>query len=209
MRRKIINTSILAKTCLFAAAFSLGQLVWGHGGVSMEDDMCMLTIGTYQAHFTGYQPESRATQEFCEDIPVVGKSIFVIDFIHDELRGMDVDFRIIKDVKKIGVKATLADLGTKEDIVANTMYYQELQRFPRGTITNTINFTEEGQYIGLVTAVSPDSGREIVSVFPFSVGVVNYAKYVVSIVMILVLTLVFFGIFLYKWKKQHHKDDTN
>lgn len=203
MRRKIINTRWFIKVLLCIFGLLIGKIAWGHGGVSMEDDMCLLTVGTYQAHFTGYQPQSRATQEFCEDIPVVGKSIFVIDFIHDELRGMDVDFRIIKDVKKIGIKATLADLGTKEDIIANTIYHQEPQRFPRGTMTNTINFTEQGQYVGLVTAVNPETGREFVSVFPFAVGVVHYAKYVVSIVMILVLTLVFFGIFLYRWKKQH------
>lgn len=203
MRKKIINNFLLVKIFLCISSLLFGKIAWGHGGVSMEDDMCLLTVGTYQAHFTGYQPQSRATQEFCEDIPVVGKSIFVIDFIHDELRGMDVDFRIIKDVKKIGIKATLADLGTKEDIIANTIYHQEPQRFPRGTMTNTINFTEEGQYVGLVTAVNPETGRELVSVFPFAVGVVHYAKYVVSIVMILVLTLVFFGIFLYRWKKQH------
>lgn len=203
MRRKITTKYILTRSVLFIGVILFGQIAWGHGGVSMEDDMCMIRVGTYQAHFTGYQPESRATQEFCEDIPVVGKAIFVIDFIHDELRGMNVDFRIIRDAKAIGVKATLADLGTKEDIIANTIYYQESQKFPRGTMTNTFDFKQEGKYIGLVTAVNPETGRELVSVFPFSVGVVNYAKYVVSIVLILVLTLVFFGIFLYRWKKQH------
>lgn len=169
----------------------------------MEDDMCVLKVGTYNAHFTGYQPESRATQEFCEDIPVVGKAIFVIDFIEDDLRGMNVDFRIIRDAKAIGIKATLADLGTKEDIIANTVYYQEPQKFPRGTMANTFDFKQEGKYMGLVTAINPETGREFVSVFPFAVGVIHYAKYVVSIVLILVLTVVFFSIFLYQWKKQH------
>src|SRR3990167_8180724 len=43
-----------------------------HGGVSMEEDLCVMKLGTYRSHFTGYQPEKRSTQEFCEDIPEIG-----------------------------------------------------------------------------------------------------------------------------------------
>lgn len=35
--------------------------VQAHGGLSLAEDMCKLTIGPYTMHFTGYQPES--TQE--------------------------------------------------------------------------------------------------------------------------------------------------
>ena len=28
-----------------------------HGGVSMEDDLCVIKIGFLKAHFTGYQPK--------------------------------------------------------------------------------------------------------------------------------------------------------
>ncbi|MGH8611343.1 MAG: hypothetical protein ACREYF_04640 [Gammaproteobacteria bacterium] len=45
---------------------------WAHGGVSIEEDKCVLKIGTFLMHFTGYQPESRGSEEFCEDIPNTG-----------------------------------------------------------------------------------------------------------------------------------------
>ena len=58
-----------------------------HGGVSIEDDRCIMTIGPYRAHFSGYQPKLRASQEFCEDIPAVADAIIVLDFISQPLRS--------------------------------------------------------------------------------------------------------------------------
>ena len=43
--------------------------VQAHGGLSLADDICKLTIGPYTMHFTGYQPEATQEKEFCEDIP--------------------------------------------------------------------------------------------------------------------------------------------
>jgi len=202
MKKTIKMMKVTKAGLLFLCTLFMTPVTWGHGGVSMDDDMCLMRVGTYRAHFTGYQPESRATQEFCEDIPVVSKAIFVIDFIDDELRKMEVDFRVLKDVKAIGVKAVLADLGTKAEMEKNTIFYHERKRYPRGTMSPQFKFVEEGQYIGLVTAINPETGREYTSVFPFSVGVVNYAKYIVPIVAVILLTAAFFGIFLYKWRKQ-------
>ena len=206
MMKKTIKIMKVAKSgLLLLSTLLMTSVAWGHGGVSMDDDMCMMRVGTYRAHFTGYQPESRATQEFCEDIPVTSKAIFVIDFIDDELRKMEVDFRVLKDVKAIGVKAVLADLGTKAEIEKNTVFYHERKHYPRGTMSPSFEFVEQGQYIGLVTATNPETGREYTSVFPFSVGVVNYAKIIVPIVVVILLTVAFFGIFLYKWKKEEKK----
>lgn len=163
------------------------SVAWGHGGVSVEDDLCVMRIGSYRAHFTGYQPEKRATQEFCEDIPIVGHAIFVLDFMSDELRNMEVDFRIIKDVNEIGNTATLADLGTQQDIEAATIFYAPPKRYPTGTISLDFSFTEEGRYIGIVTATSPDAGAIPPSVFPFAVGLFPISRFIVPVVVILVL----------------------
>ena len=51
--------------------------VQAHGGLSLADDICKLTIGPYTMHFTGYQPESTQEKEFCEDIPAVGRTVVV------------------------------------------------------------------------------------------------------------------------------------
>ena len=62
---RLIRT--LSSALLAVAAAS----AWAHGGVGIEDDKCILRIGSDRAHFAGYQPEHRASQEFCEDFPEV------------------------------------------------------------------------------------------------------------------------------------------
>jgi hypothetical protein len=178
------------------------MISFGHGGVSVEDDVCVMQLASLKAHFTGYQPEYRATQEFCEDIPVVGKSIFVIDFISNELRDMYVDFRIIEDVNNIGNNAVLEDLGGKKAIEDATILYKEKAVFPRGTLTANFNFLHEGRYIGIVTATYDDKSMTITSVFPFQVGVFDFWQYVIPIFIILLLSSAVFGIFLGVNKKK-------
>jgi hypothetical protein len=176
-----------------------------HGGVSVENDTCIMTIGPYKAHFTGYQPAVRASQEFCEDIPVVAKSIIVLDFISQPLREMSVDFRIVRDVNNIGVKASYADLGSPADIEKATLTYRELQKFPRGSVDVELDFDESGKYIGIMRAVdsTADDGREYISVFPFSVGTVNWwarLKWIVAS-MLIGLALMFWSLRSSKTKK--------
>ena len=184
---------LLMFSCLFTSQ------VWAHGGVSVDDDVCIAKIGPYKAHFTGYQPEARATQEFCEDIPVVGSAIFVLDFISDDLRTMSTDFRVIKDVNEIGNNAVLEDLGSAQDIENATIFYQEGILYPRGTINAEYKFTEKGRYIGIIKSIHPD-GREYTSVFPFQVGLMNYMRYVSVFLMIIVISGAVFLFFLRKHK---------
>ncbi len=198
MRIKKLLSLLLLTVPVLAAPV----LVSAHGGVSIEDDVCVMTLGNMKAHFTGYQPEYRATQEFCEDIPVKGKSIFVIDFISDGLRDMIVDFRIIKDVNNIGNNAVLADLGGAEAIEAATIYHQSAKHYPRGTIEAHYDFSEEGRYIGIVTAHYQDDPVVLTSVFPFQVGLFNYWKYIVPLILIVLFSSAGFGVFLGMSKNQ-------
>ena len=176
-----VNPNYWAKYLLLACAALAAGAAFGHGGVSLQDDVCIIKLDRYEAHFTGYLPKERATQEFCEDIPVATESIFVIDFISDELRAMDLDFRIIRDVNDIGVKATYGDLGGEEAIKAATIYYQEPKLYRKGIMNVRHNFTQEGGYIGIVNAHHIETGLKYTSVFPFSVGKIGYwwqyAKY--------------------------------
>ena len=76
----------------------------------LEEDTCVIQIDFYQAHFTIYQPQITQHKEFCEDIPEVGETIFVMEYLHDGLRDMPVDFRIIKDIQKLGRFAKFDDI---------------------------------------------------------------------------------------------------
>ncbi len=76
---------------------------WAGGGVILRDDVCIITIGFYEAHFTAYQPQTRGNEEFCEDLPDLGETLFVLDYLHTSMKEVPIDFRIIKDVISIAM----------------------------------------------------------------------------------------------------------
>lgn len=191
---RLIRT--LSSALLAVAAAS----AWAHGGVGIEDDKCILRIGGHRAHFAGYQPEHRASQEFCEDIPEVGRAVLVIDFIQPALRERVVEFRILRDADGLGAKARYEDLGDAGQISQRTMVALPARVYPHGTVTLDHRFSEPGWYIGLLSATDPASGKTENSVFPFRVGVRNYWKY-------LPLPLFFIGLawLLYRLTGQRRK----
>ncbi len=174
-----------------------------HGGVSVEEDKCILRLGPNQAHFAGYQPEHRASQEFCEDIPEVGRAVIVIDFIQPVLRERVVEFRILRDVDGLGSKARLEDLGDARTMAQRTLAVLPAKTYPRGTLTLDHRFSEPGWYIGIVSATDAASGKTDHSVFPFRVGVRNYWNYVP-----LPLILIGLALLLYRFTgpKRRRKD---
>lgn len=149
-----------------------------HGGVSVEDDQCIMKIGPLRAHFTGYQPEKRATQEFCEDIPEVGRAIIVIDYVSAALRNQSVEFRVLKDSKNLRARARYEDLGSPQEIDAATLIKVPEQVYSRGTLNFEYRFDAPGWYIGMIQATDPATGQVLRSVFPFRVGVRNLWRYV-------------------------------
>lgn len=183
MRRALL-AGLLGLSC---AAF--GGAAQAHGGVSMEDDSCIMRIGMYRAHFTGYQPELRATQEFCEDIPELGKAIIVVDFIDKALRSQSVEFRVLRDVHELGRRARYEDLGDTAAIDGATLFRLPPQVYPRGTLTFDQRFEESGWFIGMLSATDPATGKVLHSVFPFRVGVKNYWRYVPAFVLVIGLSL--------------------
>ncbi|MDT8364098.1 MAG: LPXTG cell wall anchor domain-containing protein [Nitrosomonas sp.] len=127
-----------------------------HGGLSLAEDMCKLTIGPYTMHFTGYQPESSQEQEFCEDIPNVGRTIVALDYIDEALRPMTTEVRIIRDT------------GSEDDLDGITVFRVEPKVYSNGSVTFEHSFPAEGKFVGLVTVRENDT--EYVSRFPFAVG---------------------------------------
>lgn len=134
--------------------------VQAHGGLSLAEDMCKLTIGPYTMHFTGYQPESTQEKEFCEDIPNIGRTIVALDYVDEALRPMTTEVRIIRD--------TGAEPGSEGNIEELTIFHQPPKVYMNGSVTFEHDFPAEGKFVGLVTI--RDNGTEHVSRFPFAVG---------------------------------------
>lgn len=181
--RDIMRRGFILTICL-----CLPSVVGAHGGVSIEDDVCILKVADMKAHFTGYQPEVRSSQEFCEDIPETNRAIIVLDFISNELRGMPGEFRILRETSGKNENTSLADLGTEADIKNATLLYKPPALYPRGTVTVDFTFTEPGWYVGLFTIEDPLTGDRQHSVFPFSVGVKAWWRYPLAFMLVLALS---------------------
>jgi hypothetical protein len=159
-----------ARVALLAYGLWLPAAVLAHGGVVMEVDQCVIDIGLFRAHFTIYQPQTRASEEFCEDVPDLGETIFVMDYLHDSLRRMPVDFRIIRDVNDRRNYARWQDVEALDDLEAATVFHQPPRIEPGGSLTARHDFDEKGWYIGVVTTQHPTLDKQYKAVFGFHVG---------------------------------------
>jgi hypothetical protein len=184
-------------SALFALALVLlhPDSASAHGGVSYERDMCVMKIGPYKMHFTGYEPETKQSQEFCEDIPDAGKSIIVLDQVEKVMKRMSMDFRVVRDDKNLGVNAQYEQLGGPKDIEASSIFYKKPEVYEHGTVTFDFMF-DKGAYIGIVKLSDPETKQEFVSVFPFSVGF-GPARQTRNLIFEVVGALVVGGVIIY------------
>ncbi|MDH5501469.1 MAG: FixH family protein [Gammaproteobacteria bacterium] len=140
-----------------------------HGGVVEEDDLCVIKVNYLRAHFKVYQPGTSGHKQYCEDLPDAGESIFVMEYLHDSMSEMSIDFRIIRDVTGKGRFARVEDIDQIPDIDSATVYYRPPVVEPDVYLVNH-EFTEEGDFIGIVSATQTDTGKVYAAVFPFEVG---------------------------------------
>lgn len=157
------------RTCALLLFFVLPCAVHAHGSVVAEDDLCVINVGYLKAHFKIYVPQQTGHSEYCEDIPVRGESVFVMEYQHDGLAEAEVGFRIIRNVTGKGIFARQEDVAAIDDIAAVTVRYEPPAVVP-DVYTLLQDFAEDGEYIGIVTANNTISGKSYSAVFPFEVG---------------------------------------
>ena len=172
---------------ILIVSFLSSQNAAAHGGVAFEDDLCVINIDFLQAHFTVFQPETRESDEFCEDIPDVARSVFVMEYLHSLLPEMAIDFRIIRDINEVGRYATLDDVLAIDDLEAATVYYEPPRIEPGGFYTASYEFDAEGTYIGVVTADHPTEDRYYTAVFYLQCGGPDYGTLPLFLALLLLL----------------------
>lgn len=173
-----------------------------HGNVTVDDDLCLIRIGFYQAHFKIYLPRVSGHREYCEDIPWGREAVFVMEYSHGDLGGVPMDFRIIRDVTGMGRFATLEDVRQIDDIEAATVFYQPPTTSP-DVYTVMHEFEERGQYLGIVTAPHPEGREQYVAVFPFKVGYTRLGL----LPLFLLLLLVAQGLYWYSTRRNQSPEE--
>ncbi len=162
--------------CLGLSALIPSIPVWAGGGLVLRDDVCIIRIGFYEAHFTAYQPQSSGDKRFCQDLPNIGETLFVLDYLHGSMKEVPVDFRIIKDVTKLGKYVQMSDIRAIDDIESLTVFYRRPSVHPDASMTVDYTFTAPGNYLGIVTAGHPTKNKTYSAVFALSVGKTDYVS---------------------------------
>ena len=196
----ILNNCLPA---LIAAALILAGVpaAHGHGGVVEEEDICVIRISYLKAHFKIYQPLIDGHDEYCEDLPNATESIFVMEYLHDELQRVPIDFRIIRDVTGKGRFARWEDVAAIDDLDSVTVFYQPPVVEP-DVFTVIHDFAEEGDFIGVVTASPETEQRLHIAVFPFEVGFTGFGYWplVVGAVLLIQLQYLWMSGRIGKWR---------
>lgn len=156
----------------------------------LRDDQCIIQIGFYEAHFTAYQPETNGNEEFCQTLPDPGVTLFALDYMHDSLKLVPVDFRIIHNTTKLGRFVKLSDVQALGDLSELTVFFKAGSIRADASLRVEHNFREAGEYIGVVSAGHPSKATIYTAAFPFTVGVTNYAAWGRTLVVGLILALV-------------------
>lgn len=164
------------------------QNTGAHGGVVEEDDICVIKVNYLRAHFKVYQPSSSGHEQFCEDLPVATESVFVMEYMHDALQNMPIEFRIIRDVTGKGRFARMEHVTAIQDLDAATVFHQAAILEPDVyAITHT--FAEEGDFIGIVSARNAESDIVYAAVFPFEVGFTGWGYWPLLIGLLVLIQI--------------------
>ena len=180
----------------------IAQGAHAHGGVVADGDLCIINVDYLRGHFKIYQPLIDGHEEYCEDLPNATESVFVMEYLHDGLGKIPVDFRIIHDVTGKGRFAIWDDVAAIQDLEDVTVFYREALVEP-DVLTVIHDFEEEGEYIGIVTAMV-DSGKTYRAVFPFEVGFTGtgYWPYFVVLALIVQIQYLLMGGRFTRWREK-------
>ena len=136
------------------AGLLLATPAFAHGGAGIEEDLCVVTAGPYKLHFAGYQPETADVEEFCGNLPALGESVLVFNFVDEDLRKLPVGLRVVEETGGAGAEPYL-------------LAHLPPEIYPAGTLSTSVTFDAPGDYMGILTFTGAE---KIVARFPFSVG---------------------------------------
>lgn len=184
---------VLAALLILAWALGQSGQVHGHGSVVDEGDGCVIQFGFYSAHFSMFQPGASGHESFCEDIPDAGDSVFVMEYRHDSMRQVPLEFRIMRNNSDLGRFVRWQDIEamTAAERDADTVFLQSLPSQPDGVARVMHRFEATGDYIGIVSIPHPSEDILYHAVFPFRVGASVWSNWPLGLP---VLALLWFAI---------------
>jgi len=185
-----IQSLIRAAMCLVVLALGAPLTAQAQHGHELATDTCVLHVGPYKMYFNGYQPDAFHDQQFCQEIPGLGNTVLVFDFVEHELRSMPVEVRIIQDT------------GSETNLESVTVVHYPAKVYPTGSIDVRHNFDKPGKFVGLV---SIGDKQEHLSRLRFSIGETGAVSHLQHYLMILVPLAVVIGVAVFYGLRDRRK----
>ncbi len=170
------------KTLLFAA--SLAALSATAQAAPHPRD-CEMNVGPDLITFNAFQ-QQHTHENFCRHIPDGGPTVIILDAHQSELRSMNLEIRIVRDV---------GQQAWNDDLDANTEFLIPAKKYmlAKGSLSFDYEFKRDGKYIALVRAVNEDGSKEYVGQYFFTVGE-TFERYVAAGAMLAASAFASFGI---------------
>jgi len=199
---KLLLMSSLALLCLSLCP----EPAQAHGSVTPEEDICIIRIGYYKAHFKIYLPQTDGHDEYCEDIPGTGETVFIMEYEHSGLGDVPVDFRVIRNITGKGVFTALQDVESIGDLEPVTVVHHAAAVQP-DVFTIMYDFKEEGEFVGIVTVQNQETGKVYTAVFPFEVGFAGFGWWPWFVAIVIAIQVNYFLMtgWFGRWRKERQK----
>ncbi|MGJ0508588.1 MAG: hypothetical protein ACR652_15980 [Methylocystis sp.] len=180
----------MSKSLLLASLIALGAASGAHAQIAAEHPrFCVMNVGPAQMMFSAFQ-ENRTDAIFCQSIAEAGKTLIILDAKSNELRDMNIEARVLKDV---GQK------DWRDDLDANTVSRLPPGKYlaAAGTTSFNAEFAKDGEYMAVVRAFSDDGAKDYIGQYRFTVG----ADYTQIIATGVAVAAVSFTGFLLLWRR--------
>jgi hypothetical protein len=182
MKGRLLFAALLACVCVSIAQAQIRAEHPRH---------CVMSVGPTQMMFSAFQ-ENGTDEIFCRHVPSLGPTIIILDAQQVELRDMNIEIRVLRNV---------GQADWRDDLDANTVAVLPRQKYlaDKGTTSFTHNFVRDGNYVALVRATSDDGAKEYVGQYDFSVG--ETAEWYVALGL---MSLVGAGAALGMWRRRRN-----
>jgi hypothetical protein len=143
-------------SALILAAFAAPARAVSMDKTSSMKDSCEAALGADIVQMAGYLPDV-SREKYCDAFPSSGRIILSFDLATPRLRELPIEVRILR----AGDDAS--------DLSSRTVAHIEPRTYPRGALTLEREFSEDGAYVALITAIEPTGERKTAR-FAFTVG---------------------------------------
>lgn len=126
---------------------------WAHRTAEDQFDPCQIQVGYEPIHITAYTPKLTKAEQFCQEIPGLGQTQLVFDYVGKKLRNIPIEFEVTKEPE------------------GKRLYYHPPVVNHQGTMSATIDFKPHGAGDYKIRVTIVHKGKRLDTFLPIKIGV--------------------------------------